>query len=94
MFIKSQLEFLRNKKLALACSGGVDSMALAHLLLKSKLPFSIIHCNFQLRGEDSLKDENFVQSFAESNEISIFIRRFDTLESANENQISIDIAIF
>ncbi|MFN9321655.1 MAG: tRNA lysidine(34) synthetase TilS [Chitinophagales bacterium] len=91
MFIKSQLEFLRNKKLALACSGGADSMVLAHLLLKSKLPFSIIHCNFQLRGEDSFTDENFVKSFAESNQISIFIRRFDTLDSANENQISIEM---
>lgn len=91
MFIKSQLEFLRNKKLALACSGGVDSMVLAHLLLKSKLSFSIIHCNFQLRGEDSLKDEKFVQSFAEGNQVSIFMRRFDTLEHANDNQTSIEM---
>lgn len=91
MFTKSQLEFLQNKKLALACSGGVDSMVLAHLLLSHGFTFDLIHCNFQLRGEASNLDEDFVHSFAKKNKLRSFVKRFDTTESAKKNQTSIEI---
>jgi tRNA(Ile)-lysidine synthase len=67
-----------NKRYLLAVSGGVDSMVLCHLFLQSKLNFSIAHCNFQLRGEDSNHDENFVREFAKKNAIEIFVKQFET----------------
>ena len=52
-------------KLILALSGGIDSMVLADLLLKSKVDFVAAHCNFHLRGEESNGDEESVHEFAE-----------------------------
>jgi tRNA(Ile)-lysidine synthase len=91
MFTKSQLDFLADKKLALACSGGIDSMVLGQILLSHGFKFDLIHCNFQLRGASSNLDEEFVESFAEENKLNFFVRRYDTANSAKRNQTSIEI---
>ena len=54
------LEKVNNPNLLLACSGGVDSMVLFELLHKLNYKFAVAHCNFQLRGEESDEDENFI----------------------------------
>lgn len=91
MFTKSQLLFLNDKKLALACSGGVDSMVLADCLLKYQFNFSIIHCNFQLRGDASFQDEKFVKSYATKNNLCLFTKSFHTENSAKLNSTSIEM---
>lgn len=91
MFSKSQLEFLSNKKLALACSGGVDSMVLAHLLLKNAVKFDLIHCNFQLRGKDSEADEVFLEEFSQKQGLKLFKTKFDTKTLAAQNKNSIEM---
>ena len=42
---------LTQKELYLACSGGKDSMVLLHLLMAINLKPTLLHCNFQLRGD-------------------------------------------
>ena len=79
-------------KVILALSGGIDSMVLADLLLKSKVEFVAAHCNFHLRGEESDGDEKFVRKFAEKNGIHCFVKHFDTEKYAEENGISIEMA--
>ena len=91
MFTKSQLKFLQDKKLALACSGGVDSMVLADCLMKHKIKFSLIHCNFQLRGIASEEDEKLVQFYAEKNNLTFYTKCFDTENSAKLNATSIEM---
>lgn len=91
MFTKTQLDFLQDKKLALACSGGIDSMVLAHVLLSYGFKFDLIHCNFQLRGEASTLDEELVHSFAKKNKLKFFVQRYDTPKSARENNTSIEV---
>lgn len=66
-----------HSKFLVAVSGGVDSMVLVDLLLESKIPFSIAHCNFQLRGKDSDADEAFIQRFAQQRRIDFLVKRFD-----------------
>ena len=64
--------------LYLACSGGLDSVALAHLLHASAFDFTILHCNFQLRGEESERDERFVKELSGQLNVPVQVRRFDT----------------
>ena len=79
-------------RLVLALSGGIDSMVLADLLLKSKEQFVAAHCNFHLRGEEFDGDEKFVREYAEKNGIQCFVKHFDTEQYATEQGISIEMA--
>ena len=80
------------EKVILALSGGVDSMVLADLLLKTKVQFVAAHCNFHLRGEESDGDEMFVRKFAEKNGIQCFVKNFETEKFAKEQGLSIEMA--
>ena len=43
-------------KFLLAVSGGVDSIVLLSLFIKSKLNFSVCSCDFSLRGNEAKED--------------------------------------
>lgn len=90
--IETNLPFLLNKKLLLATSGGLDSMVMAHLFKNLQFDIAIAHCNFQLRGVDSFKDQKFVQDFAEENEIPVNITQFDTQAFAADYKLSTQVA--
>ncbi|MBB6461261.1 tRNA lysidine(34) synthetase TilS [Flammeovirga kamogawensis] len=77
-YLKSKGLDISNIKLLLAFSGGVDSVGLALLLLKHDIYFEIAHMNFQLRGEDSHGDEQFVKDFSSENNIICHIKKVDT----------------
>lgn len=79
-------------KLVLALSGGIDSMVLADLLLKTKADFVLAHCNFHLRGEESDGDEQFVRDYAERNGLTLYVKQFDTMDYAKEHGVSIEMA--
>ncbi len=81
-----------NCQLLLAVSGGVDSVVMVDLFAKAGYNFSIAHCNFQLRGDESVRDEAFVTSLGEKYQKQVFIKRFDTATYATENKISIQVA--
>ncbi len=80
------------QNIAVACSGGVDSMVLCHLLLQLDIPFCVLHCNFHLRGEDSNDDAAFVRRFAEKHLLEFDQIDFDTRSYAKEKGISIQMA--
>ena len=65
-------------------SGGIDSMALAVLCLKSGIKFSVAHCNFQLRGDEAMLDEQFVANWCIENNIKLHTIRFNTKERSEE----------
>lgn len=81
-----------NAKLLVAVSGGVDSMVLCDLLVKSKIDFAIAHCNFQLRGKDSDEDENFVVNYCEENQIEFFSKKFEVKNHKNSGNFSTQMA--
>lgn len=61
----------KQEKVILACSGGMDSMCLAHLLLSAKIPFSIAHVNYNLRGEESTSDQSFIIQWGWQHNVTI-----------------------
>ncbi len=89
-FIKKENLFTKKDALLLAVSGGADSVVLCELCKQSGYEFSIAHCNFNLRGEESLRDENFVKALGESYGVTTFIKNFDTVLLAKEYKTSIE----
>src|SRR3982751_3454543 len=90
--IKSKDLFAANQKLLLAASGGVDSVVLCELCRQSGFDFVIAHCNFQLRGEESDRDQKFVESLGKKFGTEVFTRRFDTEQYAAVKKLSIQEA--
>ena len=90
--LDSDLGFLKNSRILLAISGGLDSVVLAHLCQKLDLKVSFAHCNFNLRGAESDADEKFVLELSEDLELEIFIKRFETEVYAKQEGISIQMA--
>jgi len=84
-------ELIDGKSL-LAISGGVDSVVAAYLMHQAQLNFALAHCNFQLRGEESLKDEYFVKDLGLSLGVEVHSIRFETEEFAKSNKLSTQIA--
>jgi tRNA(Ile)-lysidine synthase len=73
----SKIIDLKNDKIILAISSGVDSVVLAHLLKAAAINFALAHCNFKLRAADSEEDESFVKSLAAQLDVEFFVQTFD-----------------
>ena len=69
---------LKQYNFLVAVSGGVDSMVLANLFIQNNLNFSIAHCNFGLRAEESNADQEFILSWSRKNKIKYFSSKFST----------------
>lgn len=81
-----------DRPLLLAVSGGIDSMAMAHLFHAGGYGFEIAHCNFSLRGAESDADEALVRRTARRYGVPCHVRRFDTRGEARRSGISIQMA--
>ena len=90
--LQNNFPFLKGKKLLLATSGGIDSMAMVHLFQQTSNPIAMAHCNFQLRGIESFEDQKFVEDYADAHHIPIYTTKFDTNAFAEDYQLSIQMA--
>ncbi|WP_396151851.1 tRNA lysidine(34) synthetase TilS [Flavobacterium sp.] len=90
--LSTQFPFLQKAKMLIAVSGGLDSMVLLDLISKANIEFAVAHCNFQLRGDESDADENFVKSYCNENSIQSFFQKFDTKQFAEDEKVSIQVA--
>lgn len=90
--IDNHFSFLKDKKLLIAISAGIDSVVLSHLLYSLKFNVSLAHCNFQLRGKESHKDEAFVKKLAKDLKVPIFTQSFETTGYAKKQKLSIQLA--
>lgn len=71
-----------------ACSGGVDSIALVHWCHMHQLPIKVLHVNFQLRGSESNRDEDFVREFCAELKVPVEFHRADTMALKSEWKLS------
>lgn len=60
-------EVLKSNKMVVACSGGIDSSVLLHILKNNfQGDIKVFHCNYRLRGEESEQDQQFVEELCHS----------------------------
>lgn len=90
--IDNNLSFLKETKLLIAISGGVDSVVLTYLCHQLGLNVSLAHCNFNLRGKESDLDEEFILELSEGLELEVFVQNFDTETFAQDHKLSIQMA--
>ncbi|WP_347372706.1 tRNA lysidine(34) synthetase TilS [Aequorivita sp. Q41] len=90
--IENNFPFLIGKKLLVACSGGVDSVVLTHLLKQTGYEIALAHCNFSLRAKESDGDEMFVIGLAKQMEVPVYAETFNTYKFAEEHKISTQMA--
>jgi tRNA(Ile)-lysidine synthase len=90
-FLKN-LESQEQGSTLLGVSGGLDSVVLAHLYANAYANFTIAHCNFQLRGDESEADVTFVEDLANKLGVPFVSRSFDTIEVAFKYNLSIQMA--
>ena len=70
------------RPLLVALSGGPDSVALLLAMTASGTNIEAAHCNFHLRGEESMRDENFVKDLCESYGIKLHLLDVDVEKEA------------
>ena len=75
-----------------ALSGGADSVALLRLLLQAGCECHAAHCNFHLRGEESMRDETFVRQLCLRLDVPLEIKDFNVAEWQQEHGGSVEMA--
>lgn len=80
------------RSIAVGVSGGADSMCLLDVLSRLKDEYGIIlkavHINHNLRGEEALRDENFVRDYCENHGIDLEVFSIDISALSKKNSLS------
>lgn len=84
------------KEVTVALSGGADSMSLLFVLfnLKDKLGISLsaAHLNHMIRGDEALRDEDFVKEQCQKLGVPLICERIDVPTYAREHKMSTELA--
>lgn len=89
--IKHQL-LSGEKPVVVGISGGADSVALLHILVSLGYKCIAAHCNFNLRGDESFRDEQFTIDFTKRLQVPLCKISFETNKYAQENRLSVEMA--
>lgn len=81
---RDDLPFQEGDTVVVGLSGGADSVCLTHWLREnfSGLRLAACHINHQLRGEESDRDERFVEAFCEQEQIPLYRETVSVRERA------------
>jgi len=91
-YIKKNNLLPSNANILCAISGGIDSVVMLDLFSKIGIKFAIAHCNFELRGDESDKDEEFVRQLARRYNVEVYINTCNATNYSNSNGLSIQEA--
>ena len=88
--------FVKGGKYIVALSGGADSVAmlLVMRLMAQELGLKVdaAHCNFHLRGDESMRDELFCKDLCQRLGVPFHVVHFDTQAYADLHHVSIEMA--
>lgn len=91
-FIASQGLLHKSAPVIVALSGGADSVALLAVLSRLGYDCRAAHCNFHLRGEESMRDMRHASLVSEKLGVDIYIRDFDVPTRMKETGESVEMA--
>ena len=91
-YIEEKQLFTLHDKVLVALSGGADSVALLRVLLVLGYHCEAAHCNFHLRGEESDRDERFVNELCKGLGVTLHVTHFDTVTYASRHHVSVEMA--
>ena len=89
-------QFQPGQRIAVAVSGGADSVALLRLLIDRSgalgLVLSVVHVHHGIRGEEADRDQSFVEVLASAHQLPPYLRRVDTPAYAAKHGESLEEA--
>ena len=83
---------VKGKHVLVALNGGADSVALLRALLMAGVNCRAAHCNFHLRGEESLRDEQFVRDLCQQLNVPLTVKDFDVAAWQLQHGGSVEMA--
>ena len=90
-YIKDNFPYLIKEKSIVCCSGGIDSVVLVNLMLSMSKNFVVAHCNFNLRGDESNEDQEFVRKLCDKYSLEFFTKSFNTKKIKQDSNKSIQM---
>lgn len=90
--LRLKLSLRRDAPLVVAVSGGADSVALLAALAAEGYPCVAAHCNFHLRGDESVRDMRFVENLTEQLGIDLYVKDFNVPAAMAETGESVEMA--
>ena len=91
-FIESHHILSPNEAYLVAVSGGADSVVLLRVMLELGYRCTVAHCNFHLRGEESVRDERFVTALCRDLGVECIVTHFDVPAYEREHGVSTEMA--
>ena len=79
-------------RVLVALSGGADSVALLCVLKDMGVDVVAAHCNFHLRGDESMRDENFVRELTSGLGVDCYFIDFDVYSYSAKHHLSLEMA--
>lgn len=91
-FIKKERLFKPHGRYLAAVSGGADSVVMLRVMLQLGIECEVAHCNFHLRGEESVRDEKFVENLCRDLSVKYHKIDFDVESYVRQNHVSEEMA--
>ena len=95
-YVREQQLVRPGNRVAVACSGGADSVALLRMLLDLREPLGVVlsvaHFHHQIRGAEADADQQFVQDLAAKYKLEFHLGSGNVPAHADEQKISIETA--
>lgn len=91
-FIAAHRLLRRDAPVVVALSGGADSVALLAVLVDLGYDCRAAHCNFHLRGEESMRDMRHAASVCEALDTEMYVKHFDVAARCDATGESVEMA--
>lgn len=95
-YIKKHQMLQQNDRVILGISGGADSVCLLFVLLELRKEYNLelvgVHVNHNLRGEEALRDQRYVEEICKKYEVPLTIVSVDVSQRAKIEKLSFEEA--